>query len=177
MAINRTGCRCHGQAMIELSVGMLVVIVLAAVIYQLTLFVRVGHETVVNARAAAGEKALQDWPFSATADYIGATGTGPDGKPYTPDDVFEPADPARYNSGILEPLAGEPTDWNTLEEVPGNDFSDLRASPSPISIFNLLRGEDSGDVNLLPAVQHLLYDAESITIHETVWMPWTKGVY
>ncbi len=163
--------------MIELTIGMLVLIVLAAVIYQLTTFVRAGHETAVRAREQAGALALQDYPLSATAAYIAGTDTGPDGKPYTRDDVFLAADPGRYNTGILEPLAGDPADWNTLDAVPGNAFSELRGSWSPISIFGLLRGEDSEDVDLLPAVQHLLYRAESIRIEETVWMPWTRGVY
>jgi hypothetical protein len=163
--------------MIELTTGMLVLIVLVAIIYQLTLFVRAGHETAVRARAQAGAQALLDYPLSVTADYIADTETGPDGKPYTRDDLFLPADPIRYNTGILEPIAGEPTDWNTLDAVPGNAYSTLRASSSPISVFGLLRGEDSEDVDLLPAVEHLLYRAKSIRIQETVWMPWTKGVY
>ncbi len=165
--------------MIELTVGMLVVIVLAAIIYQLTTFVRAGHETAVFAREQAGALALQDYPYSVTADYIGDTGYGPDGKPYTRDDRedFALANPGNYQNGILEPLASDPVDWNTLETIPGNAFSALRESQSPISIFSLLRGEDSTVVDLLPAVQHLLYNAETINIEETVWMPWTKGVY
>jgi len=169
--------RRRGQAMIELTIGMLVLIVLMAVLYQLTTFVRAGHETAVRAREQAGALAMQDDPLSVTAAYIGATEAGPDGKPYTRDDVFLAAAPGRYNNNILEPLAGDPADWNTLDAIPGNAFSGLRASGSPISIFGLLRGEDSEDVDLLPAVQHLLYRAESIRIEETVWMPWTKGVY
>jgi len=163
--------------MIELTIGMVVLIVLVAVIAQLTVFVRAGHETAVRAREQAGSLALQDYPFSVTADYIAGTGTGPDGKPYTRDDVFLAADPSRYAGDILEPMAGDPADWNTLEAVPGNAFSVLRASLSPISVFGLLRGEDREDVALLPAVRHLLYNAESIRIEETVWMPWTRGVY
>ncbi len=163
--------------MIELTTGMLVLIVLAAILFQLTQFVRVGHETAVRARSLAGELALQDTPYSVTAAYIAEIETGPDGKPYTRDDEFQAADPGLYNDGILEPLAGDPADWNTLDAVPGNAFSELRASASPISIFGLLRGEDNDDVDLLPAVQHLLYRAESIRIEETVWMPWTRGVY
>jgi len=172
------GTRHHnGQAMIELTTGMLVLILLAAVIYQLTLFVRAGHETGVRAREQAGSLAFQDYPLSVTAAYIGAVELGPDGKPYTRDDEFLAADPGTYYRGILDPLTGEPTDWNALETVPGNAFSELRGSSSPISIFGLLRGEDSEDVDLLPGVQHLLYRADHIRIEETVWMPWTRGVY
>jgi len=163
--------------MIELTTGMLVLIVLTAILFQLTRFVRVGHETAVNARALAGESALAEEPYSVTAAYVSSIETGPDGKPYTRDDAFQAADPGLYNGGILEPLAGDPADWNTLDAVPGNAFSELRSSSSPISVFGLLRGEDSEDVDLLPAVQHLLYRTESIRIEETVWMPWTKGVY
>lgn len=163
--------------MIELTTGMLVLIVLTAVLFQLTRFVRVGHETAVRARELAGELALQDTPYSVTATFIAGIETGPDGKPYTRDDVFQVADPNLYYGGILEPLAGDPADWNTLDAVPGNAYSELRASANPISIFGLLRGEDSEDVDLLPAVQHLLYRADSIRIEETVWMPWTRGVY
>lgn len=163
--------------MIELTIGMLVLIVLVAVLYQLTTFVRAGHETAVSAREQAGSLALQDFPWSVTAAYIAGTGTGPDGKPYTRDDAFQVADPNLYNDGILEPLTGDPADWNTLDAVPGNAYSELHASESPISIFGLLRGQDSEDVDLLPAVQHLLYRAESIRIEETVWMPWTRGFY
>jgi hypothetical protein len=158
---------------------MMVLIVLVAILFQLTLFVRTGHETAVNARAQAGSLALRDDPLSVTAAYIGETGVGEDGKPYTRDDqdAFLPADPSRYYNNILEPLAETSTDWNTLEAIPGNAYTELRDSSSPISEFGLLRGEDSEDVDLLPAVQHLLYDADHIRIEEQVWMPWTRGIY
>jgi hypothetical protein len=80
-------------------------------------------------------------------------------------------------SDILDPLAADPSDWNTLDEIPGNDVTRLHRSESPIEVFGLLRGEDSETVLLLPAVTSLLYRAESIRIEETVWMPWTRGVY
>jgi hypothetical protein len=166
-----------GQAMIELTIGMVSLIVLTAIIVQLAFFVRAGHETAVRAREQAGSLALQDVPVSAAARYIGATGPGEDGSPYTRDDEYSAADPSSLYSDILDPLAADPSDWNTLDEIPGNDLTRLHRRESPIGVFGLLRGEDSATVPLLPAVSSLLYRADSILIEETVWMPWTKGVY
>ena len=166
-----------GQAMIELTIGMVSLIVLTAIIVQLAFFVRVGHETAVRAREQAGSLALQQVPVSAAARYIGATGPGVDESPYTRDDAFSAADPSAMYSDILDPLAANPSDWNTLDGIPGNGFTLLHRSESPISVFGLLRGEDSETVSLLPAVSSLLYRDEGIRIEETVWMPWTRGVY
>lgn len=163
--------------MVELMVGMVSLLVLVAVIAQLAIFVRAGHETAVRAREQAGELALADSWISATATYIGEIGYGPDAKPYTRDDEFRAADSSAYYSRILDPTATDPTDWNVLDAIPGNAFSDLHASQNPISIFGLLRGQESETVELLPAVRNLLYREDSIQIEETVWMPWTKGVY
>lgn len=176
MDINRRE-RCGGQAMTELMMGLVSLIVLIAILAQLAIFVRAGHETAFRAREQAGALALQPFPVSAVARYIGATRSGDDGKPYTRDDEFLGADPTAFYNGILEPLAATPTDWNTLDAVPGNDFTRLRSSESPIGIFGLLRGQAPTNVTLLPAVEHLLYRRDSIRLEETVWMPWTKGVY
>jgi len=166
-----------GQAMIELMAGLVVLIVLTAVIAQLAIVVRAGHETAVRAREQAGAMALHAYPFSVAARYIGATDPGADGRPYTRDDNFATADPGAYYHGILEPLAADPADWNTLNAIPENEFTRLRASDSPIGIFGLLRGEDRETVPLLPAVRNLLYRDDSIRIEETVWMPWARGFY
>jgi len=166
-----------GQALIELCIGMVSLIILVAVIAQLAMFVRASHETSVRAREQAGALALSDYPLSVTAPYIGETEAGADAKPYTKDDEFADGDASAYYRDILDPLAAEPTDWNTLEEIPGNGFSGLRASASPMQSFGLLRGKDEEVVPLLPAVRSLLYRADSIQMEETVWMPWTKGVY
>lgn len=169
--------KCRGQALIEFTIGLVVLIVLAAVFAQLAVFVRAGHGTAVRAREQAGALALQEYPFSTTARYIGSTSSGPDARPYTRDDDVVLANPRSFYSGILEPLAADPTDWNTLDSIADNAFTQLRASENPISIFGLLRGEDSETVTLLPAVRHLLYRDQSIRIEETVWMPWTRGIY
>ncbi len=167
----------QGQAMIELTIGMVSLLVLMAVIAQLAMLVRAGHETGVRARMQAGGLALQEFPISASAQYIGATASGPDQKPYTRDDQFMAADPAAFEQGILNALPADTSDWNTLDRIPGNAFSRLRASETPMTVFGLLRGEASDTVLLLPAVQHLLYRSDHIVLEETVWMPWTRGIY
>ncbi len=176
MDTNQQHPRC-GQALVELTIGLLSLMVLVAVIAQLAVFVRAGHDTAVRARSQAGALALQAYPISAPARYIGATGPGPDGRPYTRDDEFAPAHPAAFHNGILAALTADPSDWNTLEAIPGNAFSRLHDSESPVNVFGLLRGESRETVPLLPAVQHLLYRRASIQMEETVWMPWTRGIY
>jgi len=166
-----------GQALIEMTIGMVSLMILVAVIAQLAMFVRTSHETSVRAREQAGSLALSEYPLSVTATYIGATEVGPDSKPYTKDDVFVNGDASAYCRDILDPLAAESADWNTLDEIPANPFTQLRGTQNPMQSFGLLRGQDGEPVPLLPAVRSLLYRADSIQMEETVWMPWTKGVY
>ncbi len=166
-----------GQAMIELSVGLVSLIVITATIAQLAVFVRARHEAANRARRDAGARALQAWPLSAPGAYIGTTGEGPDGKPYTRDDIFTPADPAAFHRDILNTLAMPPTDWNAMDPIAENPFSRMRGGAPVISVFGLIRGDRSERIPLLPAIRNLLYAEDSILIEETVWMPWTRGVY
>lgn len=167
----------QGQAMVEMLIGLVALVVLIAIMAQLGSLVQAQHESMRQARARAGALAFQPAPVSASARFIGATDVGEDGVPYTRDDVFRTGDPAAFQRAVFVTPAGEPNGWRLLDPHPNQALMRVRNAENPAAVFGLLRGEASVSVTLLPAVRHLLYRRDSLQIQDAVWMPWIRGIY
>ena len=58
-----------------------------------------------------------------------------------------------------------------MPENPISEYSDS----ATMEAFSLVNGtERSEDVALLPIIQRLIYDAESISMEASVWLTWTE---
>jgi len=165
-----------GQAIVELMVGLVAVVVLVAGLLQVASLSSAHTETMVEARRQAGERAMLDSESVFTPDYIRDWHEGPDTRRYTRDDTFTTANAADFQSTIVD-KAADAAGWTVIDTVPGNRLTRIHGSGMPQTQFGLVRGYDSKTVDLLPAIQSLVYAADSIEVETEVWMTWTKGIY
>lgn len=169
--------KCAGQAMVEIVVGLLAMVVLIAGLLQISSLTRAQTDAMAAARQEVGTLLFGEHPVSALPDYIAAIGPGPDNRSYSYDDTSTSADPAAFQHVIMDQAVHDPADWDVLDTVPDNAFSALHDAAAPVNEFGLLKGDASETVSLIPAVRGLLYRADEIEVECDVWMTWTRGIY
>jgi hypothetical protein len=172
---HRTPSSSSGQAIIEFVVGIVAVLVVAALLFQVGRVARLHTEALLEAREEAGERAMSDAYRVALPgpDYIRDWRPGGDERRFSRDD-----EPVRGGWGTVSgsiTVHGRPTDLN--EQVAGNPISLLHTDPSPVDSFGLVNGRtETKEVEVMPVIRHLLYDAPSIEVDHEAWMVWTKGL-
>jgi hypothetical protein len=166
-----------GQAIVEFIVGLVAVLVLFAGLLQVATLTKKHTDTMVEARRLAAERAMTDLDAASNPDYISNWKPGTDRKPYTRDDIHSPADPGSFDSRIVDRAAEDALGWSIIDFIPRNPLADMHGSGTPASEFGLVSGSDTRTVDLLPAVQDLIYDRPRINVRCTVWMTQTKGLY
>ena len=92
---------------------------------------------------------------------------------YSADDVGIPGEPFYLSERII--AHGHPVDLNA--QIVDNPISRMADTPDPQVEFGLLRGYDTRVVPLFPAITHLVYNHDEITLRNEVWIPWTRGIY
>lgn len=165
-----------GQAIVEMLIGIVALLVLIAGLLQVATLSSGQTATMVQARYLAGKASMED-PEASTPDYIKNWQVGPDGKRYTADDVSTPADTAAFESTIIGKASPDAFGWTLIDSVPKNELSVIHKSGTPQNEFGFVEGTDSTNVDLLPVIQSLVYRADSIKISSDVWMTCTKGIY
>ncbi len=162
-----------GQAMIELVVALVVMLVLFAGILQIGSMGVRHSKLMTSARRDAGGKAMQEASTFASPDYVGACTLGNDGIPFSRDDEKTQGNMALLQVGIAG--YAEPDDLNQRRS--GNLVSAIAESAFPQGLSGLVDGEATESVELLPVVRALIYQSETVELQGKVWMTWTKGVY
>jgi len=170
-------CPTSGQAMIEVMVGMIALLVLVAGTLQLASLTKAQTDTMAEAREEAGRRSLSDLPLSETPQYIRDIDAGPDGRTYSYDDTTTRAGGGLFHDTITARAVSNPGEWSILDEAENKSFSALNNAGSPIANFGLLKGSATRTITLRPAVRSLIYRAEEIDMESEVWSTWTKGVY
>lgn len=162
-----------GQAMAELIIALVVVMVLAAGIIQLgTLGIR--HTQVMGeARRIAAVQAMSDLSPFAGPNYIADRTPGADVTRYSRDDGYTAGDINAFQSKIL--AYAHPADLNG--RVGNNVVSVTANSPFPHFMFGMAEGQATETVPLWPVVRRLLYNAASVDVAGDAWLIWTKGIY
>jgi len=166
--------RRSGQALLELVVGLVAIMVLAAVILQLGSLQRAHTKTLIEARAEAGEFAMQiDYISSLPGpQYIRDWSPGTDLKAYSRDDVPQQGSIGYLSDDIL--AVAQPQQLAVY--VPDNIITDS-SDTATMEALSLVSGQaQSEDISLLPIIQRLIYDAPSISMEANVWLTWTKGI-
>jgi hypothetical protein len=165
--------RKSGQAMVEFVIGLVVVIVIIAAMLQVGSLSMQHNNAMIEAREEAAESAMSTLGLMDNADFISEVTIGNDESTYTRDDEKEMAIPSDISNRIL--THADPDGLSQI--MPLNPVSAMDSAPLPQAAFGLVRGYESKEVELLPAVQHLLYDRPSIDVEGEVWMIWTTGYY
>ena len=169
--------RREGQAIVEFVVGLVAVLVLLAGLLQVASLTKTHTDTMVQARRLAAELAMVDLDTASSPDYIRLWRDGQDSRSYTRDDQHSDADPGAFRDRLAARAAARSADWDIINSISGNDFTPLHGAAAPASLFGLVQGADTRSVDLLPAFQHLIYDAPSIDVRCEVWMTRTRGLY
>ena len=167
--------------MVELVVGMVGILAVCAGLLQLSSLTRTHTDVFVEARRRAGQAAMLDLGAggrpSSDPHYIYDWQEGPDERRHTRDDILVAGSPSAFTEQIVARLSQDEEGWDVLQGIPGDDLQALRNGGNPVAWFGLVRGHAAQRVDLLPAVQHLLYASEDVEVECEVWMTWTKGLY
>jgi hypothetical protein len=162
-----------GQALTELVVALVALLVLVAGIIQISLLGLLQTRAMTEARRQAGAKAMLDVAPFAGPEYIADRDVGDDQTSYSRDDGFSRGDVGVFQAGIVR--YSRPADLD--RQQPGNRFGELARSPFPHLQFGLVEGESHATTNLIPIVRTLLYRADEVEVEGKAWLTWTKGIY
>jgi hypothetical protein len=165
--------RSSGQAIVELVVALVVILVLFASIIQVSLLGVHQSWTMGEARKLAGVKAMSAASSFESPRFIEACTVGRDGVAFTRDDDVTVEAPSVFTTG----LAGyaHPTELNKIR--PDNPVSVLAGSDMPQAMFGLVQGEKTDTVKLMPIISQLIYGADAVEVRGSAWLTWTKGIY
>lgn len=174
----------NGQAIIELCVCMVAIIVLISAMIQFSSLTKAQTDTMVASRAMAGEQAMSEGPTLPAPEFIydwNETTYTVQNKAYKvrygADDTPVPGNSDPLHSMIVEETVSDAAEWSIVEERP-NYMYDLHSSDfGPGTLFGMVNGSASTNINLISAFQKLVYSKDSIDIESEVWMTWTKGIY
>ncbi len=172
-----TARRTQGQAMIEVIIGLVAVLVLVSGLLQVATLTKNHTDAMVEARREAGQRAVDLFGGSDSAEYIRDWETGADTKRYTRDDEFTGGSQGAFVGTIVDKAGRAQGDWDIIARTPHQGMTELRSGAQPSETFGLVRGRATRDVQLLPAVRSLLYRADSIDVESEVWMTWCTGIY
>ena len=167
----------QGQALVELIVSLVAIVVLFAAIIQVARFAIVEHETSTEARRVAGQRALSPIIQQTAPDFIDAWYEGPDARQHSRDDLFTDGDAAGFRQTVVESGAAAPSEWSYLDQGRSHPLRQLRNAPDPANAMGMVYARESDWVELLPGVRHLLYRADTIEIESEVWLSSTKNLY
>ena len=170
----KTTSRRHrsGQAILELVVGLIAMVVLFMGMLQIQALARAHTRALSGAREEAGADAIagsymlrhgqprfiQDWQ------------AGPDQARYSQDDVAQPANPGGSVQGIVR--YAHPADLRVY--VPTNPVSDMADSGRVLTDMYLTHGHEASDsIPLYPIIRSLVYGASDIQMQGNAWLTWT----
>jgi len=165
----------QGQALTELLIGLVAIVVVLAFLLQSGRLLRARTNALHRARAEAGSAALS----SVYSRYVpgpifgGDWSDGPDGRAYSRDDRLRRGNPLPLRLVVAANARPEELD----RHVADNAFRAVQNDPEVVDQFWLTCGRArSESVPLLPVIRALLYRADEITFDETVWLTWCEGL-
>lgn len=163
----------NGQAIVELIVALVSLLVLIGGILVLGRLTRAQTQAMRESRRSAGIAAMSDAsPFSGP-QFIQSRDAGADKASYSRDDGATLADAANFQARLVR--YGHPDDLDA--QVTGNEISTLYRSGFPQLMFGLTHGEHEVVVTNLPIIRDAVYRADRIEVHGDAWLTWTKGIY
>ncbi len=163
--------------MIEFIAGLVAILVLSAGLLQIVSLTRAQADVMTEARKLAGEKSLLDVATLEPAQFIRAMEKGPDDKKYTRDDTFTLADAGTFRSSVINRTVENDADWTYITQSGDEHFTQMRNTANPSLVFGMVQGESHETVDLISAVQSLIYRAPSIRVEGEVWMTRTGDIY
>lgn len=164
-----------GQAMVELAVALVVVMVLLAGLIQVGRLANARTGTMMLARERAGRAAMSEtYRETIGPMHIFDWRHGPDGRRYTADDIPLPA--AAPPASAAE-IASAARAEELSAFIPGHAFSGAQQTGSAVEDFFFVHGRAHDAVSTLPVIRRLVYGRPAIPAESRVWLVWTGGIY
>ncbi len=165
-----------GQAMVELVVALIAILVVTAGMFQLVLMGTAHTETLTEAAAQAASGAVSGAALAQTFTPVADWNAGPDGMRQTPDDIAERGSLAGARSGIAA-LSVPNADWSAIDPARFRSIAEFHHGALPSTTFALVRGEAAREVDVLPVARALFGLRDPTEIRNEVWMTLTGGLY
>ena len=163
-----------GQAIVELTVALIVIIVLLSGLVQVGKLGIKRADTMTRARAEAARLSMSEYYAPSGRGYLYTWLPGDDNKRYTQDDV------PIYAAGTVDSIQAV-YDMARPEELadylPANTLSHQGLLDNSADEFFLVHGSHSDSCQTLPAVRHFIYNRASIPLKSEAWLVWTEGIY
>lgn len=160
-----------GQALVEVTIALLVIVLLVTGIVEFVRLAGAKGETISEARAEAGRKAMSaGMGVTRVPDFIRDWEEGADGLRHTADDAMKP-DSASRLATFTDPIVPREQDWAYLDGCVNDDFVRMGRSPFPAGALSMSYGESSRTVWLSPAMRDWIVGKESMEISTDVWLP------
>jgi len=166
---------CRGQAMIEMVVGMVAILLLVMGLLQIGLLSRAHTQSMMEARERADASALHEnyQHLFSTPPYLRDWNPGPDGVRYSVDDqpLYGPAQeiPAHVSAHALPD--------GLMARVGPNPVRDVHIFLQVTDAMMFVQGESQSDpVMVYPIIRNMVVRNESIRMRHAVWMPWARGL-
>ncbi len=155
-----------GQAIVELVVALVAVMVLFAGLLQIGLLANAHTKVMTEARRLAGRNAIEGGVGGMAPQYIVNWDDGADGVSYSMDDRR-----LGGSAALFALMAGERAarGFSLANAVGPNALSDLAPYPDTV-LSGFQGGRSRATVPLLPVIRHLVYSADSIELCSEVWM-------
>lgn len=159
---------CRGQAIVELCVGLLALLLVFVGLLQIGRLGRVHNETMLAAREEAAAYASGEVSGdSSDAEYILNWMIGRDGSRHSADDFPVRGNTAPFYSEIV--AVADPD--RMADYSADNSLTKLDETGTPMEEFDLLRGYSGKTVELYPLINNLVYRKKRIRVGSEVWLP------
>lgn len=161
----------RGQALVELTIAMLVIVVIVTGIAEFVRLAGAKGETIAEARAEAGRKAISHGlSITRNPDFIRDWEEGADELRHTADDKRLPDSPSRLRT-FTDPTVARASDWAYLQDCRNDGMVRMGSGPFPAGALSMSYAEESRTVELSPAMRDWVVGKESIRVATEVWMP------
>ena len=158
----------RGQAILELVVGLVAMLVVFAGLLQIGGLNRLHTRAMIEARSDAANR-MFGGVNAPDANYIRDRTPGPDGRRYTRDDAFNTAFAGNFQDHVLDYAQLVPL----RNARPNNSIGNLDFNPTD---FDLVHVQKTYATNLFPIMRDLIYNANSIDVRADVFMTRLGGL-
>ena len=166
-----------GQAMIELMISVLMILILVAGTVQFMDVANMHRAIDARIRGDAGVVAMSPLTFFDTPAYALDWKEGDDGQRGTADDRMIVGPPSALYF-VADHSARSASDWNLFSQLSHpSSLAELHQNPLPMIALGFVGVRLSQDVPVSDIVRQLVYNSPSVTVREDVWIPVTKGLY
>ena len=167
----RPGMGRGGQALVELTIGLLVIVLLLTGIIGFVQLSGAKGETLAEARAEAGRKAVSaGLALTRSPDFFRDWEEGADGLRHTADDARKPDSPSRLQ-GIARHSVADDSQWPILDSCVNGSMARLGNGSFPMSALSMVHAEEKRVVELSPAMRDWIVGKDTMTVASDVWLP------